>query len=274
MFGEISPRVAGVGNGLSGSKAQASSVATYANGSLIQATANVNFVNTTTIIVTATPNGNLQSNIALSVNTSVLSNPQINAASNTVATYANGNLILAAANLNFNNSATVNVSITANGTNQTNIAFSTNPISNVNVAYSGASNYYLAGVPTIGSGSAPVANAAVYVVAANNQLVAADFSATSDATLKDVTGSIKDPLTKIQYLTGVEFLWNTKAASLGLSNPSPQVGVLAQDVLNAVPEAVDVGDNGILRVSYDKLIPLLIEAVKELSAKVAILEAR
>jgi hypothetical protein len=47
-------------------------------------------------------------------------------AANTVATFANGTLVLANANLNFNNTATVNISVTANGTTQTNVAFSVN----------------------------------------------------------------------------------------------------------------------------------------------------
>jgi len=49
-----------------------------------------------------------------------------NAAANTVAVYYHGNLILADATLNFSNTATINVSVTANGTTQTNIAFTAN----------------------------------------------------------------------------------------------------------------------------------------------------
>jgi hypothetical protein len=51
---------------------------------------------------------------------------QANNAANTVATFANGTLVLAASNLNFNNTATINVDITANGTVQTNVQFSVN----------------------------------------------------------------------------------------------------------------------------------------------------
>lgn len=46
---------------------------------------------------------------------------------NNVTVYANGSLILANSNLNFNNTYSINVSATANGTNQTNISFSVNP---------------------------------------------------------------------------------------------------------------------------------------------------
>src|SRR6185437_415000 len=74
-------------------------------------------------------NGTTQSNVAFSANVAAIVGPtfaQANAAANTVATFANGTLVLADANLNFNNTSTVNVSVTANGTNQTNIAFSAN----------------------------------------------------------------------------------------------------------------------------------------------------
>ena len=46
-----------------------------------------------------------------------------NAAANTVAVFNNGTLVLAAGNLNFNNSATINISSAANGTTQSNVAF-------------------------------------------------------------------------------------------------------------------------------------------------------
>lgn len=52
--------------------------------------------------------------------------PTSASAANTVATFANGTIVLANANLNFNNTATVNVSAQANGTTQTNISFSVN----------------------------------------------------------------------------------------------------------------------------------------------------
>jgi uncharacterized protein YukE len=52
---------------------------------------------------------------------------------------------------------------------------------------------------------------------------------------------------------------------------SNQVGVIAQEVQQVLPEAVE-SYNGALAVKYDKLVPLLIEAVKELTNKVSSLE--
>ena len=52
-----------------------------------------------------------------------------NSAANTVAVYANGTLVLAAGNVNFNNTASINVSAVANGTSQSNVSFSMNTTS-------------------------------------------------------------------------------------------------------------------------------------------------
>ena len=51
---------------------------------------------------------------------------QANTSGNTVWIYANGTSVLSKSNINFNNTATVNVSATANGTTQSNIAFAVN----------------------------------------------------------------------------------------------------------------------------------------------------
>jgi Chaperone of endosialidase len=137
----------------------------YNGGTLVVAgVANLNFNGTSSLNVAVTANGT-QSNVAWSANGTAIVGPtatiantaltnagaaygqansayaQANlayaaanaaspqataAAANTVATYANGTLILASANINFNNTATVNVSVIANGTSQANIAFSAN----------------------------------------------------------------------------------------------------------------------------------------------------
>jgi hypothetical protein len=65
-----------------------------------------------------------------------------NATGTTVSTYANGTIVLAKSNLNFNNTNTVNVSVTANGTTQSNIAFTVNvPFTSVTSnSYTSAAN--------------------------------------------------------------------------------------------------------------------------------------
>ena len=63
------------------------------------------------------------------------------------------------------------------------------------------------------------------------------------------------------------FTENEKAKELGYDNDRLQVGVSAQEVEKVLPEATTEApiDDKYLTVWYDKLVPLLIEAVKELA---------
>jgi hypothetical protein len=90
---------------------------------------------------------------------------------------------------------------------------------------------------------------------------------TSDQRLKDNVTPIEDPLAKILSISGNTYDWNEKSGKEG-----HDVGVIAQEVLEVLPEAVTTRDNGYLAVDYQKIVPLLVQAVKELSAKVDNLE--
>jgi len=87
----------------------------------------------------------------------------------------------------------------------------------------------------------------------------------SDARLKNFIGPIKNALHKVQQLTGYYFTENELAKSLGYNNDDVQVGVSAQEVQEVLPEVVTkapISDN-YLTVRYEKMIPLLIQAIKE-----------
>jgi hypothetical protein len=104
----------------------------------------------------------------------------------------------------------------------------------------------------------------------------------SDIRLKDNIENIPNALNKILSLNGFIFNWNELASNLGpYSTDIKQVGVSAQEIQSVLPEAVflapfDVdsfddnksksGEN-YLTVQYDKIIPLLIEGIKELKAQ-------
>jgi hypothetical protein len=97
----------------------------------------------------------------------------------------------------------------------------------------------------------------------------------SDARLKDFKGTIPNALSKVQALNGYYFTENSKAKELGYNNNKMQVGVSAQEVESVLPEVVTnapINDNfegaDYRTVYYDKLVPLLIEAIKELKAEV------
>ena len=97
---------------------------------------------------------------------------------------------------------------------------------------------------------------------------AADITAyyTSDERLKTQVEKIDNALAKTVSLDGVTFNWNDLA--IGKDPTQRESGVLAQQVLLSLPEAVAERENGYLAVRYEKLVPLLIEAIKELKAEV------
>ena len=86
---------------------------------------------------------------------------------------------------------------------------------------------------------------------------------TSDQRLKNNITPIPNALDKVLSISGNTFDWNEKSGKEGT-----EAGVIAQEVLEVLPEVVTTRDNGYLAVHYDKIVPLLIEAVKELSGKV------
>ena len=103
--------------------------------------------------------------------------------------------------------------------------------------------------------------------------ITAFAAAASDDKLKTNKVTISDALDKVLSLSGFTFEWNELGAKvLGISEGSKAVGVSAQEVEKIVPEAVKPivtpeGDE-FLSVKYEKLVPLLIEAIKELNDKV------
>ena len=95
----------------------------------------------------------------------------------------------------------------------------------------------------------------------------------SDDRLKNRTGNIENALDKVCQLNGFHYSANELAQSLGYV-VKPEVGVSAQEVMQVLPEIVVPApiDEKYLTVQYERLIPLLIEAIKELKNEVAILK--
>ena len=96
----------------------------------------------------------------------------------------------------------------------------------------------------------------------------------SDAALKTNVVAIDNALSKVEAIRGVSYDWNEAGVALGLGTDK-QIGVIAQEVEAVLPElVVQSAHEGYKTVKYDKLTALLIEAVKDLSAKVKTLEAQ
>ena len=98
----------------------------------------------------------------------------------------------------------------------------------------------------------------------------------SDQRLKENIKPIENALEKVLSLSGFTYTFNDVAEKLGFSKEGSHVGVSAQQVQAVLPEAVKPApvDNNYLTVQYEKIVPLLIEAIKELSEKVENLERK
>jgi hypothetical protein len=86
----------------------------------------------------------------------------------------------------------------------------------------------------------------------------------SDERLKTKLGKIEDPIAKVKSLSGFYFEANETAVALGYDKKR-EVGVSAQEVQAVLPEIIapaPISDK-YMTVRYEKLIPLLIEAIKE-----------
>jgi len=124
------------------------------------------------------------------------------------------------------------------------------------------------------SGSLAVGNitasATVGRIDASNDVVA--FS-TSDIRLKENITPILNPISKIEAIGGYTFDWKPEHKDLH-GFEGHDVGVIAQEIEVIMPEVVTTRDSGYKAVKYEKLVPLLIEAIKDLQKQVDELKNR
>jgi len=87
----------------------------------------------------------------------------------------------------------------------------------------------------------------------------------SDERYKKDIHPLTASLDKIMKLQGVSFLWKDTGSKRGFRQ-GRQIGLIAQNVESVLPELVLTDENGYKAVAYDKLVPVLVEAVKEQQA--------
>jgi hypothetical protein len=178
----------------------------------------------------------------------------------TTAASANGASTIVTRDANGSFTANVGTFTTVAGTLST--AAQTNITS---VGSLGSTQISSLGVGTAASGTAGE------IRATNN--VTAFYS--SDERLKDNVQVITNALAKVLQIRGVEFDWNNLTEPEdGYFVRKHDIGVIAQEVEKVLPEVVAIRENGIKAVKYDRIIPLLIEAIKELKAEVDALKGK
>lgn len=101
---------------------------------------------------------------------------------------------------------------------------------------------------------------------AGNFTATGNVTAFSDARVKTNIKLIPNALDKVNSIRGVSFDRT--------DIDSHQIGVIAQEIKEVLPEVVLADANGNLSVAYGNIVAVLIEAIKELSDKVKVLENR
>jgi hypothetical protein len=119
-------------------------------------------------------------------------------------------------------------------------------------------------VNTLGVGTSPDTANTGSIRAINN--ITAYYS---DERLKTRLGTIENALDKVDQLSGFFYKANEVAQSLGYTDKR-EVGLSAQEVQKVLPEVVVEApiDSQYLTIHYERVIPLLVEAIKELRVEV------
>ena len=125
------------------------------------------------------------------------------------------------------------------------------------------------GIKISGSGSGAYLYG--YSFSGTQQTIYSPFSGVSDERLKENVADLTVGLDEINALRPVTFDW--KASDID-DIPNERYGFIAQEVEEVIPEAVANRKNGFKGVKYELLVPVLIEAVKELSGTVSKLEEK
>ncbi len=91
------------------------------------------------------------------------------------------------------------------------------------------------------------------------------WTTSSDLRLKTDVVDLKDALSKVRRLRGVSFRWADRVVAERAPAPERgrQVGFIAQEVREVVPEVVLEDQAGMLSIAYASLVPVLVEAIKQ-----------
>jgi hypothetical protein len=87
------------------------------------------------------------------------------------------------------------------------------------------------------------------------------WTANSDIRLKNVISPIDSAVDKLTTLNPVIFSWKSDDTN------KENIGLIAQDVKEVLPQVIDTNEDGFLGVRYVELIPVLVKAIQELKSE-------
>jgi hypothetical protein len=130
---------------------------------------------------------------------------------------------------------------------------------NVNIIYDSANaSFYVDPASTSNINKVIAANVEVSgtITAAGNISTNGNLISSSDIRGKEKIERIENALDKVCKLTGVNFI--------RISDGEESTGLIAQDVVPILPQAVQVNEDGYLSLAYGNMVGLLVEAIKEI----------
>jgi hypothetical protein len=117
-----------------------------------------------------------------------------------------------------------------------------------------------------------------YSDVSGNMVAAGNVTAYSDPRLKENFERVKSPLDIINKLDGGTFNWKHGIAHIECKAGKRDYGILADQVEAVMPEivtdSIEIEGNKYKTVAYEKLVPVLIEAIKELENRIKQLESK
>jgi len=91
-----------------------------------------------------------------------------------------------------------------------------------------------------------------------------DVFAGSDIRFKQDISPIENALEKVMKINGVSWKWRQEEFPDKNFSDKTEIGLIAQDIVQVLPEIVAKDGDGYLAINYAKITPVLTEAVKEL----------
>ena len=117
-----------------------------------------------------------------------------------------------------------------------------------------------------------------YSDSSGNMVAAGNVTAYSDPKLKENFERVENPLDILDKLDGGTFNWKSGIVHTECKAGKRDYGILADQVEAVMPEivtdSIEIDGDTYKTVSYEKLVPVLIEAIKELKARVQELEGK
>jgi hypothetical protein len=157
------------------------------------------------------------------------------------------------------------------------------------IGFTSGGSFFPSGASGWGMYTADNGVSRIFLSAANGNITATGniTAYASDRRLKTNITPISNPIDKLMQISGVEFDWVDNIEEIGFQpQQMHETGVIAQEIQAIIPDAVMVApfnnnatdisgvDNEYLTVDKEKIIPLLIEAVKQQQEYIRTLEAR